>query len=310
MEEMKNWPFLAPFGRTLSLHNNELFYYDSEGSADSEGNADSASDGDKPTLILIHGLGDEADTWRHIVPLLMGEGYRIIAPDLPGFGRSLWKGRISLHSQCKAITCLMHTTGAANADRPAILIGSSLGACIAEMIAGNQPELVKGIILIGGCFPCAHKLNKTFFLPMLPFVGKNWYRSFRSNHDAAWRSLYPYYHNIDAMSSADRDFLRKRVIARVESPNQERGYLATMRSMHLFFLFGKRRMATRIQTFPGKIHILWGEYDNVFPLNNTASLRTLRPDADCTLIPDAGHLPNQENPEASAAEILRILQSA
>jgi len=95
---MKCWPSLAPYGKTLSMRGGELFYYDSEKDTDSKGNADSAgdADSDKPTLILIHGLGDEADTWRHVFPILAEAGYRVIAPDLPGFGRSLWKGGINM----------------------------------------------------------------------------------------------------------------------------------------------------------------------------------------------------------------------
>jgi pimeloyl-ACP methyl ester carboxylesterase len=38
-------------------------------------------------LLLVHGLGDEADSWRHVL-LPLAERYHVVAPDLPGFGRS------------------------------------------------------------------------------------------------------------------------------------------------------------------------------------------------------------------------------
>jgi len=52
----------------------------------------------------------------------------------------------------------------------------------------------------------------------------------------------------------------------------------------------------------------WGEKDRVFPPEKNVLFRGLRPNAKFTLIPGAGHLPHQEKPDASAAEILRFLQ--
>jgi len=291
---MKPWPSLVPFGKTLPLSGGELFYYDNNAA-------------DKPAIVLLHGLGDEADTWRHIFPLLSDAGYRVIAPDLPGFGRSNWKGRISVRGHCNAVIHLLTVTGAASANQPAALAGSSLGAGIAEMTACRRPDLVKSLILIDGCLPFARR-DKGFFLLGMPFIGTSWYRSFRSNHEAAWKSLYPYYGDLDGMSAADKDFLRERVIDRVESSNQERGYFATLRSMNTFPFFGERNLVRKIKTFSGKIAILWGEKDNVFPPKKAAIFRKLRPEADFTFINGAGHLPHQEKPDATASEIIRFLK--
>jgi pimeloyl-ACP methyl ester carboxylesterase len=188
-----------------------------------------------------------------------------------------------------------------------VLVGSSLGAGIAELAAAKRPDLVKGLVLIDGCFPIVSKPGKASILMALPFLGRQWYRSFRRNHEAAWKSLYPYYGNLDALGDADRAFLRERVIARVESPNQERGYFATLRSMSAFFLFSKRALPRKIKAFPGKIAILWGDQDRIVPLKEADAFRRLRPDASLVIIADAGHLPHQEKPGETAAEILRFL---
>ena len=271
----------------------ELFYYDS-------------GDNSKPVMVLIHGLADEADTWRHVFPLLVQAGYRVIAPDLPGFGRSLWKGRISVGNHCAAVIRLVTTIGAASTEKPAVFAGSSLGAGIAELAAATHPGLVKALILIDGCFPFAGSVNRGLFL--LGFSGKGWYRAFRSNHEAAWKSLYPYYGDLDAMSGEDRAFLRERVIARVTSANQERGYFATLRSMNAFFLFGTRALVRKIPSFPARILVLWGEKDVVFPQEKTAVFRGLCPAADFCTIPGAGHLPHQEKPGETAAKMLQFLR--
>jgi pimeloyl-ACP methyl ester carboxylesterase len=282
----------------------ELFYYDSEEN----------TVGNKPAVVLVHGLGDEADTWRHVFQPLVVAGCRVIAPDLPGFGRSIWKGRISMRRHLAALLRLLTlpglagTAAVASPENPAILAGSSLGALLSELAACRRPDLVKGLILIDGCFPIDTEIDKGVLSLMLPSVGKKWYRSFRKNPQIAWESLYPYYADLDAMSGEDRAFLRERVIARVESANQERGYLSTMRSMNLFFMFNGRSVSNEIKTYPGKIIILWGEKDRIIKPEKTALFRGLRPDVRMTIIAGAGHLPHQEKCNETAAEMLRFLK--
>jgi len=294
---LKSWPSLAPYGKYFFVPGGELFYYDTI--------TDDATN--KPAIVLIHGLGDEADTWRHVFPLFVAAGYRVIAPDLPGFGRSIWKGKISMSRHLAAVLRLLTNAGIASHENPAILAGSSLGAAVCEMAACYKPDLVKALIFIDGCFPLDDKIDKGLLKLMLPSVGRKWYRSFRKNHNAAWESLYPYYDDLDAMSGEDREFLRERVIARVESENQERGYLSTMRSMNVFFIFNGHRISRGIKTYKGKIAILWGEKDRILPVEKAALFRSLRPDAKVTLISGAGHLPHQEKYEETAAEMLRFM---
>jgi pimeloyl-ACP methyl ester carboxylesterase len=306
---MTCWPSLAPYGKYLPFPGGDLFYYDTDPNSATK----------KPAAVLVHGLGDEADTWRYVFPPLVTAGYRVIAPDLPGFGRSIWKGRISMRAHCAAVLRLLTKasiagqasdagqTGVASPDNPAILAGSSLGAAISELAACKRPDLVKALILIDGCFPLENKIDKGLLTLMLPSVGSKWYRSFRKNHKAAWESLYPYYSDLGAMSAEDREFLRERVIARVESENQERGYLSTLRSMNVFFICNGRRISRSIKTYPGKIAILWGEKDRILPAEKAALFRGLRPDAQMTLISGAGHLPHQEKHEETTTEMLRFL---
>ena len=268
----------------------------------------------KPVLVFIHGLGDEADTWRHIIPIMGAKGYRCIAPDLYGFGRShlatkfpaQCRGRISLTRHAKTVIQLMAQSGI-NADRPAVLIGSSMGCGIAQLIAAKKPELVQAMVLIDGCFPSSGKVNKGLLFLCLPVIGKRWYRSFRKNHEAAWKSLYPYYYNIETMSEEDKQFLRKRVIARVESENQVHGYFASLRSMVAALLFSKKSLSRRIKQFSGKLLLVWGEHDHIMPVENTAVFRALQPGAILKNIADAGHLPHQEKPQETAEAILDFL---
>jgi pimeloyl-ACP methyl ester carboxylesterase len=296
-EPMKPWPGLAAAGKRLAAPGADLFYYDVPAKT---GRA-------APALVLIHGLGDEADTWRHLLPLLAGAGFRCIAPDLPGFGRSRKKRRISLDSHAEAVLALMRETGDADAEQPAVLIGNSMGAVVAELIALKRPGLVQALVLLDGCFPLSGGLNRGLLLMGLPFIGRRWYRSFRGRSEAAWQSLYPYYHNLDALPETDRAFLRQRVIERVESVRQERAYFASLRSLNRLSMFGRAGFSSFARTCPGKVLLLWGEADQVIQPEKTAAFRGLCSDAAFETIAAAGHLPHQENPEETAARILAFL---
>ena len=67
-------PALQPCARGVEVGGRHLFFYD-------------AGAGERTPLVLVHGLGDEADTWRRVLPAL-ARHRRVLAPDLPGFGRS------------------------------------------------------------------------------------------------------------------------------------------------------------------------------------------------------------------------------
>jgi pimeloyl-ACP methyl ester carboxylesterase len=296
---MKSWPSLAEKSRTLEYKDGTLFYYDSAGSAGSK----------KPALILIHGLGDEADSWRHVFPLLSEAGFRVLALDLPGFGRSAAKGRINIDRHAEAVLELMRAAGAADRENPAALAGSSMGAVIAEAAAFRRPDLVKALILIDGCFPMAGKADKSLLITGLPFIGKKWYRAFRSDHQGAWQSLYGYYHDLDALPEEDRAFLRERVIARVESEAQERAYFASLRSLILVSIFGGAGFSFCVKNFPGKFQVIWGAEDRVLTREKAGTICSLRPDTASVLISGAGHLPQQEKPRETAAAIVDFLNA-
>ena len=319
-QAMKPWPALEQMGQTLELKGGKLFYYDSAAQSNPGQSNTGITTASKPALFLIHGLGDEADTWRHLIPFLCAEGYRIIAPDLPGFGRSAhpeysqWKERVSINGHIKALMALVQkidsgrqAIDSSRGKRQVILIGSSMGAFIAQIIACRYPRLVKSLILLGACYPLSGNVSKGMILMGLPFIGKTRYRGFQRDHEAAWKSLYPYYYDLDAMDSSDRDFLRCRVVDRVESPGQEKAYFASLRSLIRMHIFAGNKFTHNTRVYPGKILLLWGESDRIMPVDKSAAFRSLRPDADFQLISGSGHLPHQEAPEKTAGVILRFL---
>ena len=303
---MKLWPSLAEKAFCLKYgarKEETLFYYDApppDVAPSKAGLLDTVLS-DAPVVVLIHGLGDEADTWRHIIPLLSSRGYRVLAVDLPGFGRSVSPGKIGLENHAAAVLGLveavMQTSGQSGKD--VFLAGSSMGAMVAETLVLEKPELVRGLILIDGTIPGGPSNPGPFTLAKLLFR-KKWYRAYQENPEGAWASLRPYYADLDSLPQEDKEFLRERVLARVGSRSQERAFFQTQNSMIKVYLTGTSRFARGIQRYKGKILLLWGEADRIIPLSSTERFKTLRTDIELKIISGAGHLPQQENPGETA----------
>lgn len=302
---MKLWPHLAAnafFLKSCTSAKDTVFFYDVPGKGNGKGGSPS-----QPALVFIHGLGDEADSWRHLLPLLNAGGYRALALDLPGFGRSAASGKISIKKHAQAVIELLEAVfGPPPSQNRVFLIGNSMGALIAELAAIQKPGLIQGLILIDGSIPGGPSNPGLFGLFRLLF-SKKWYRAFRNDPEGAWASLYPYYADLDAMPPPDKEFLRQRVMARVESSSQERAFFATQRSL-LGSFCASSKFARGMRNFKGKILLVWGEKDKIIPLSSTAPFMALRPDAELEIIPGAGHLPHQEKPEKTARIIADFVE--
>jgi pimeloyl-ACP methyl ester carboxylesterase len=96
-----------------------------------------------PTAMFWHGLGPLASGafGRELAPALVHRGWRLLAPDAPGFGRS--RAREPAAYELDALGALLLTL----VDRPVALIGHSWGASLALAAAARRPELVTALVL-------------------------------------------------------------------------------------------------------------------------------------------------------------------
>lgn len=110
----------------------DIYYYEYQG-----------EDGTRPTLILIHGAGGTHLHWPSEVRRI--PNYRILAPDLPGHGKSGGRGLQTIAAYAEA---LLEWMQAINLHR-AVFAGHSMGAAIAIHLAIEHPENVLGLGLLG-----------------------------------------------------------------------------------------------------------------------------------------------------------------
>ncbi|MCP2330818.1 alpha/beta fold hydrolase [Actinoalloteichus caeruleus] len=94
-------------------------------------------------VLLLHGAGVSGWMWR---PLLehLGRDLTAIVPDLPGFGRSAHRPYVSHQETVAELADLIRRT----APRGAHVVGFSLGAQLAILLASHHPDLVLGTVVV------------------------------------------------------------------------------------------------------------------------------------------------------------------
>lgn len=290
LKPMQPFPGLESYARLVPLAHAgiNIYCYDTGGA-------------DRPVALLIHGLGDEADTWRHLIGPLSSTR-RVIALDLPGFGRSD-KPDVAC-SEDFMLAAMFEFLQVLSIEK-ALLIGHSLGAALAHRIALERPSLASGLVLIdGSALIKPQKLNLAMILFMIPGVGEWIYTRLRKDPQAAYQSLAPYYADLSHLPTIDQDFLYLRVNQRVWSDKQRWAYFSTLRH----FAAALARPAGDLESRLAQLHVptlvIWGEKDQVYAPVNGAALPEIQPDARLVILPGLSHNTHQDDPQAVLQAIL------
>src|ERR1043165_3907315 len=102
-------------------------------------------DASQPTIVLLHGAGFDHTTWALHSRWFAHHGYGVLAPDLPGHGRSGGAPLSTIAEMADWTASLLDTAGAAKAW----LVGHSMGSLIAIETAARHPARVSALSLIG-----------------------------------------------------------------------------------------------------------------------------------------------------------------
>lgn len=93
-------------------------------------------------VLLVHGFPDSARLWRHQIPVLADAGYRVIAPDLRGYGRSDKPQGVEAYQMSKLASDLVAVLDEAGVER-AHLVGHDWGAALGWYFAATHPDRLK-----------------------------------------------------------------------------------------------------------------------------------------------------------------------
>ena len=115
--------------------------------------------GEGPLVVLAHGMGDNRNAYRFLVPVLTAAGYRVANTDLRGLGESGtgWPSYTRTDTAADLIALIRHLGG------PAVIVGHSFAGGAATIAAAQAPELVRAVVEIAP-FTLVPKLSFSAFL--------------------------------------------------------------------------------------------------------------------------------------------------
>ena len=245
-----------------------------------------AGDEKAPPIILIHGFISSNLIWTNTLVPLARKGFRIIAPDLPGYGYSdkPAEAQYTIAEQAQAMVRFMDRLKIERAT----IVGASYGGAIAATMALDYPERVEKLVLVGAVTNDEVKKKLLLRISCLPIIG-----------DIA-----------TPLFLGSRWILRQRMQAmyrRMGKPVNERmvaarhHLLATSNAHRAMIRTARRWSANRIQREVSLIRqstlLVWGDQDDHIPLADAFQLRDAMPNAKLIVFRNCGHLPPAEYPE-------------
>jgi pimeloyl-ACP methyl ester carboxylesterase len=247
--------------------------------------------GSGPVLVLIHGITSDSSTWRRVMPYLARE-FTVIAPDLPGHGRSAKpKGDYSLGAHASFLRDLLLALGH---DR-ASFVGHSLGGGVAMQLCYQFPERCERLVLVdsGGLGRDVSPLLRAATLPgselVLPLLAASRLLEVGRLAGSAlgWLGLRG---GTDLVEIA-------RGHATLADGEARAAFVHTLRAVvepggQRVDASNRLYLAERIPTL-----LLWGEHDSLIPVAHARAAHKLLPSSRLEIFSDSGHFPQLDEPE-------------
>lgn len=255
--------------------------------------------GSGPALLLLHGgeHGAAAElTWEGCLPLL-AEGYRVLAVDLVGYGRSA-KLRDFAGGQRRLMIRQVAALLAALDVEPVAVVGTSLSARMALDMANrpDPPWPLRAIVAVG------------IGLAPPDAAGREVLEDFDGTLDGLRPSMPVLFH--DPARRDSEEYLRRRHAFTALPGAWETAAAAALRSP--VRAGGERRGHVRAprRDYGGiavPVALVRGAHDRLVPDATWRELAAQIPGARTTTVPDAGHYPQVEQPAQFAAAVLEFL---
>ena len=233
-------------------------------------------------LLLIHGLGGDADEWAFCFEPL-SQSHRVLALDLLGFGRSdkpLIEYTIAVFVE--VVERFLKTLNIG----PATLIGSSLGGWIASAFALEHPGMVQKLILADSAGVWSN----------LKELGIDPHVTTRSHLREVFDRVF---HDKRLATDELVDLAYEQHLARGD------GY--TIASLIRNVGNGAERLDNSISGIRAPTLIVWGQQDEIIPLAAGELTHQRIRGSELVVIPECGHVPALEKPAEFVQHVLRFL---
>jgi pimeloyl-ACP methyl ester carboxylesterase len=133
-------------------------------------------EGDGPAVVLLHGFPDSHALWRHQTDALLGAGYRVIAPDLRGFGDSSKPAEVDRYGVLDLVGDVLGILDSLEVQHVHV-VGHDWGAALAWAMAAFVPDRVDHLAALSVGHPSAFRdagwvqRQKSWYMLLFQFEG-------------------------------------------------------------------------------------------------------------------------------------------
>jgi pimeloyl-ACP methyl ester carboxylesterase len=246
--------------------------------------------GERPVLLLVHGLGGSSATWRVVLPAL-ARRYTVLAPDLPGHGESdKPRQDYSLGAYANVLRDLMIALGVEQAT----VVGQSLGGGVAMQLAYQHPQRCERLVLVssGGLGSEVSWILRALSLPGVEYLMPVLFPSLvRDAGNALSRRLRSLGLRAPHLEEEWRTYVS------LTEPGNRHSFVRTLRSVvdpsgQVVSAHDRLYLASRLPTL-----ILWGRRDRMIPVEHAAVAHEAIPGSRLVIFEDSGHFVHAEEPE-------------
>jgi pimeloyl-ACP methyl ester carboxylesterase len=239
---------------------------------------------DAPALVIVHGLGGSGRVLERVAPLLAAR-FRVIVPDLPGFGET-GGPHTTIEGMARAVLEVVDA-------EEFVAAGHSMGGLVATALTELAPDRVTRLVLVNA--PPTYESRTAARgrgerILTLPVIGDlAWKRMSEERIRTMLRSAFAPGHDVDDVF--------------VEDLKRTTRAAFTGSSAAIDDYLRRRPLAQRVAALTQQAFVIFGERDGRV---DPASLDGYGPVANATVatIPEAGHTPVWEAPERTAELIL------
>ena len=281
-EQNRELVFHADYSRFMEVDGVRLHYQE-------------AGDPEGPLMILIHGFAASNLVWSKVFLEFAAAGYRVIAPDLPGYGYSGKPRHLdyTIASQAEMIVSFLKRLGI---DR-AVFLGSSYGAAVAATIALDHAGLVEKLIMVGAVNnnkPTRYLLMRLFGSPIIGDILSPLLVGSRRLLRLRMKRVYDRHSWV---------LDERRVDAR-HLPLRTRGaHRAIIRTVRRW---DAERVSRDAHLLTQPTLLLWGDTDREVPLADGERLHEAIAGSRLMVFRECGHLPHEEYPQAFVRVVLEF----
>ncbi|MGH8930463.1 MAG: alpha/beta fold hydrolase [Egibacteraceae bacterium] len=254
-----------------------------------------------PVILCVHGLGGSHVNWVAVGPALARRA-RVLAIDLPGFGRTPLSGR---RTGVRANRSLLDRFIAEVIGEPAIVMGNSMGGTIAILEAACEPARVAGLILVCPSVPKPFGLSvdrevaKYVAAYAIPGMSQRILRRRRQRLGPEGMLLETLRVACVDPGRIPRKALNLMVdfaYERSRMPWADVAYLEAARSLVALHTRGKRHFMEMVQHVEAPTLFIQGAEDRLATLDAAEQVARSRPDWAFAVLDNVGHLPMLEDP--------------